>query len=536
MTQDAYQETRAPWLALTIKARLGLAMAFVAILMTVIGTLGLVGMHSSNEANRQTYAVQLPSAIAVGNMEIFVARERMALDRAALSPEDPKTSATLTRAQGFRAESDAWWNRYLSLARDAAEDRLAQDTGAKRADMQHAIDAFAAAIASGDHRAIVDAASAMTPVYVVMTASDNALKKYQSELGERGYERAQQNYAALRIACVVMVVLGVVMAGLSWLSLRRAIAGPIADALQHFERIARGDLREAVEVKSHDEMGLLLAGLSRMRSSLIDTVTTVRGGVESIGTATREIASGNADLSGRTESQAASLQQTAASMEELTGTVRQNAENARQASGLAASAAEIANRGNDVVSRVFGTMSDINSSSNEIADIIGIIEGIAFQTNILALNAAVEAARAGEQGRGFAVVASEVRSLAQRSSNAAKEIRGLILKSVERVKSGASLAQQAGQTMSDIITAVRRVTDIMGEITAASEEQSAGIEQMARAVTQMDEVTQQNAALVEQAAAAATALESQAKTLRQAVEIFRFEPVRAGASRALSAA
>jgi methyl-accepting chemotaxis protein-1 (serine sensor receptor) len=316
-----------------------------------------------------------------------------------------------------------------------------------------------------------------------------------------------------------------VMAGLSWLSLRRAIAGPIADALQHFERIARGDLREAVHVTSLDEMGLLLAGLSRMRTSLIDTVTTVRGGVESIGTATREIASGNADLSGRTESQAASLQETAASMEQLTGTVRQNADNARQASGLAASAADIANRGNDVVGRVFGTMSDINSSSNEIADIIGIIEGIAFQTNILALNAAVEAARAGEQGRGFAVVASEVRSLAQRSSSAAKEIRALILKSVERVKSGTSLAQEAGQTMSDIITAVRRVTDIMGEITAASEEQSAGIEQMARAVTQMDEVTQQNAALVEQAAAAAAALESQAQTLRRAVEIFRFEPV-----------
>lgn len=279
MTQAAYQATRTPWVALTIKARLGLAMGFVAILMTMIGALGLFGMHSSNEANRQTYAVQLPSAIAVGNMEIFVARERMALDRAALSPEDPKTAATLTRAQGFRVESDSWWNKYLALPRDATEDRLAQDTGAKRADMQHAIDAFVAAIARGDHQAIVDAAGALTPVYVVMTASDNALKKYQGELGERGYEGAQQNYATLRIACIFMVVLGVVMAGLSWLSLRRAIAGPIADALQHFERIAGGDLREAVLIKSHDEMGLLLAGLSRMRTSLIDTVTTVRGGV-----------------------------------------------------------------------------------------------------------------------------------------------------------------------------------------------------------------------------------------------------------------
>jgi len=210
-------------------------------------------------------------------------------------------------------------------------------------------------------------------------------------------------------------------------------------------------------------------------------------------------------------------------MEQLTGTVRQNADNARQASSLAASAAEIANRGNDVVVRVSGTMSEINSSSTEIANIIGMIEGIAFQTNILALNAAVEAARAGEQGRGFAVVASEVRSLAQRSSSAAKEIRALILTSVERVKSGTLFAQEAGQSMSDIIAAVKRVTDIMGEISAASEEQSAGIDQVARAVSQMDEVTQQNAALVEEAAAAAAALESQAQGLRAAVAIFKIE-------------
>jgi methyl-accepting chemotaxis protein-1 (serine sensor receptor) len=314
------------------------------------------------------------------------------------------------------------------------------------------------------------------------------------------------------------------MAALGWLSLRRAIGEPIADALAHFKRIADGDLRAKVVVKSRDEMGLLLAGLSRMRESLIETVVAVRSGTESIGSATRQIATGNADLSSRTEEQAASLEETAASMEELTGTVRQNADSARQASGLAANASEIANRGNDVVGRVVGTMGEINNSSNKIADIIGIIEGIAFQTNILALNAAVEAARAGEQGRGFAVVASEVRSLAQRSSSAAKEIKELILTSVERVKSGSLLAQEAGQTMNGIIVAVQRVTDIMGEISAASEEQSGGIDQVARAVTQMDEVTQQNAALVEQAAAAAASLESQAQALRAAVAIFKFEP------------
>lgn len=276
---------RAMRTTLTIKTRLGLAMGIVAILITIIGAFGLLGMHSSNEASRETYSVQLPAAIAVGNMEIFIARERLALDHAALWPEDPKTASNLERAHAFRAGSDAWWNKYLALPRDVNEDRLMQDTGRKRADMLHAIDAFAAAIAHGDHQAIVDAANQMTPLYVIMTTSDNALKKYQSELVERGYEEAQSRYATFRIACVAMVVFGVLLAALSWLSLRRAIGAPIADALQHFERIARGDLREAVHVRSNDEMGMLLAGLSRMRASLIDAVTAVRGRIRATASA-----------------------------------------------------------------------------------------------------------------------------------------------------------------------------------------------------------------------------------------------------------
>jgi len=521
MTSDSIGVPKA---TLTIKARLGLAMSFMAALMIVIGAMGLLGMRRSNEADRQTYAVQLPSAVAVGNMEIFVARERMTLDRAALAPEDPKTPQTLARAQGFRGDSDAAWNKYLALPRDAVEDHLAQDITAKRHDMQNAIDSYIAAIKGGNREAIIDTTARLTPVYGVMTASDDALKKYQGELGERGYTQAQDTSTTLSVACVAMILAGVLLSAYSWFSLRRAIGGPIAYALGHFDRIAQGDLREKVEVKSNDEMGLLLAGLSRMRASLIDTVSTVRSGTESIGAATQQIAAGNADLSSRTEEQAASLEETAASMEELTGTVRQNADNARQASALAANASEIANRGSDVVGRVVGTMGEINDSSAKIADIIGIIEGIAFQTNILALNAAVEAARAGEEGRGFAVVAAEVRSLAQRSSSAAKEIKGLILTSVERVTNGSAVGQGAGQTMRDIIGAVRRVTDIRGGIAAASEGQSTGIDQVGRAVTQMDEVTQQNAALVEQAAAAAASLEHQAQALRSAVEIFQFEP------------
>jgi methyl-accepting chemotaxis protein-1 (serine sensor receptor) len=508
---------------LTIQLRLGLAVGVLAVLMIVIGGLGLFGMSRSNQAHRQTYSRQLPGAIAIGNMEIFVARERMALDRAALSPEDSSVSATLDRANGFRTASNDWWKKYLSLPRDAAEEKLAQVTSASRHDMQTAIDAYIDAIKGRQHGAIVDAANRLTPVYGVMTKNDDDLKAYQSELGQAGYDRAESEFVKLRIACFAMILGGMILAGYSWLSLRRAIGVPVANALRHFERIARGDLREQVEVGPQDEMGLLLSGLSRMRVSLIDTVSAVRGGTESIGAATRQIASGNADLSSRTEEQAASLEETAASMQELTGTVRQNAENARQASALAANASEIANRGNDTVVRVVGTMGEIKDSSTKISDIIGIIEGIAFQTNILALNAAVEAARAGEQGRGFAVVASEVRALAQRSSSAAKEIKGLILTSVERVQSGSTLAMQAGTTMNEIIGAVKRVTDIMGEISAASEEQSNGIQQVALAVTQMDDVTQQNAALVEQASAAAASLESQAETLRLAVATFKLE-------------
>ncbi|HEM7843587.1 TPA: HAMP domain-containing protein, partial [Burkholderia multivorans] len=300
-----------------------------------------------------------------------------------------------------------------------------------------------------------------------------------------------------------------------------SIGRPLDEALTQFEAIAAGDLHSELTVTSHDEMGQLLAGLARMQASLVTTVRTVRSGSESIASGIKQIAAGNADLSSRTEEQASALQETAASMDELTGTVMQNAENAHQASSLAAHASDIANKGSTVMSQVVVTMGDINQSSTQIADIITIIEGIAFQTNILALNAAVEAARAGEQGRGFAVVAAEVRSLAQRSSAAAKEIKELIQTSVTRVQTGTTLVSDAGRTMSEIIGAVQRVTDIMGEIAAASKEQSSGIEQVARAVTQLDKVTQQNAALVEEAAAAAQSLEDQAGALTAAVSVFR---------------
>jgi methyl-accepting chemotaxis protein len=311
-------------------------------------------------------------------------------------------------------------------------------------------------------------------------------------------------------------------------NVRASLGGEPDQAARLAASIAQGDLTQVVDVRPQDKTSMM-AAMHDMQNRLQQTIGEIRRSAESIASATQQIAAGNGDLSQRTEQQAASLQETAASMEELTATVKQNADNARQASGLAHNASEIATRGNDVVSRVIGTMGEINDSSRQIADIIGVIEGIAFQTNILALNAAVEAARAGEQGRGFAVVAGEVRSLAQRSGTAAKEIKQLISASVERVHNGSTLVQQAGTTMGEILQAVQRVTDIMGEIAAASEEQSSGISQVGRAVTQMDEVTQQNAALVEQAAAAAASLQDQAGRLRDTVSAFRVNVAESGA-------
>jgi methyl-accepting chemotaxis protein len=303
----------------------------------------------------------------------------------------------------------------------------------------------------------------------------------------------------------------------------RSITGPLEEAVDIAKRVADGDLTSVIEVNSSDETGQMMQALKHMNSSLTRIVAEVRAGTESISSASGEIASGNLDLSTRTEQQAASLGQTSGSMRELTGTVQQNADNARQANQLAAQASEVALRGGSVVSHVIETMGSITASSKKIVDIIGVIDGIAFQTNILALNAAVEAARAGEQGRGFAVVASEVRNLAQRSAAAAKEIKALIGDSVDKVREGSTLVEQAGVTMDEVVTSVRRVTDIMGEITSASQEQSVGIANVNHTILEMDETTQQNAALVEEAAAAAASMQEQAANLARVVSVFKLD-------------
>ncbi|VTU26705.1 Serine chemoreceptor protein [Variovorax sp. PBS-H4] len=360
-----------------------------------------------------------------------------------------------------------------------------------------------------------------------------ALSVYEEAVARiAAYEREQidattgavaKDHRGGRMLMLVLSGLALVLGALcAWLT-ARSITRPLGEAVKVAETVANGDLSARIEVDSRDETGQLMNALRNMNASLARVVGEVRDGTDTIATASGQIASGNQDLSSRTEEQASALQQTAASMEELTSTVKQNADNARQANQLALSASEVAVKGGSVVGQVVDTMASIHASSRKIVDIIGVIDGIAFQTNILALNAAVEAARAGEQGRGFAVVASEVRNLAQRSAAAAKEIKGLIDDSVGKVDAGTALVGEAGKTMEEIVGSIRRVTDIVGEISAASHEQTQGIEQINQAITQMDQVTQQNAALVEEAAAAAQSMQEQAGSLVQAVSVFRLK-------------
>ena len=507
---------------LSIRARLAVCMAFLGVLLVAAVLLGLYGMSVINQAVTDLSENSLRGIDALANAETYMARSRLVFDRIALQPTSPDVPTLVKRGMDFLDQSDGFFKTYDAIPRGADEDKLADATRTARADLRKSIGDFSTAIA-GYNQGEINRLSfeALPAAYDRMTKASAALKKFQLDDARAQEETSKSRYRTQQLLGILSVVVGIAAAVASWLYLRAAIVRPLSEVMKHLEYVAEGDLTHDVYVRRNDEMGQVLAGVDRMRQKLATTVGSVRRGSETIATATSQISSGNTDLSSRTEEQAASLQETAASMEQLTATVKQNSDNAHQGNTLAANARDVAHQGGDIIGQVVQTMSGIEESSGKISDIIGIIEGIAFQTNILALNAAVEAARAGEQGRGFAVVAGEVRTLAQRSSGAAKEIKDLISTSGERVRAGSDLVARAGVNMKDIGTAIQRVSDIMGEISAASSEQSRGIEQVNTAIAQMDQVTQQNAALVEQAAAAAASMHDQARGLVDEVSLFR---------------
>jgi methyl-accepting chemotaxis protein len=507
---------------INIGARLAAAFAFVLALMVVIVFVGITRLSALNAGTKEIVEDAFPkvmagvaikdevNVIARGTRNMLLSEDEKVIK--AEAERIAKSRATVTSKMEF-LEKEITSDKGKAALKDLKDARAVYakelDSLLKQVDARQTFDAGVALMGS------------MRAAQSNYFAKMDALIKLQQELLDHDAKDAEDAYKGGRNIMTALALAALVLASLFAYFVTRSIVQPIKQALDAANKVASGDLTAHLQSTGTDEPGQLITALEAMNASLSKVVSSVRMGSESVATASAEIAQGNNDLSARTEQQASALEETAASMEELASTVKQNADSARQANQLAMSATTVAVQGGEVVSQVVDTMKGINESSRKIADIISVIDGIAFQTNILALNAAVEAARAGEQGRGFAVVASEVRSLAGRSAEAAKEIKTLINASVERVEHGTNLVDQAGSTMTEVVTSIKRVTDIMGEISSASNEQAAGVQQVGEAVSQMDQVTQQNAALVEEMAAAASSLKSQANDLVQTVSVFK---------------
>ncbi|TAK94488.1 MAG: methyl-accepting chemotaxis protein [Aquabacterium sp.] len=504
--------------------KLGVAFAFVVLLNLSVGGFALLQMSNIN-ANTEDIATNwLPSVKVLGELLDALAENRRAESQHILADDEHDhvvQDERMAKAQKAVSELLARYEPMIS----SPEERKLADQIKQQAKTYLDISVKLVALSKHGESGLTDARQMYKHE---AREAFQALRKTLDEdivMNNKGadaaYAASQSTYSQSRGWVIALLVGSVALASFLALWITRMVTGPVNEAAGVARRIADGDLSARIKAQGSDEVGTLMQALVDMQENLVQMVGGVRMGAESVATASSQIAQGNQDLSQRTEEQASALQQTAASMEQLGSTVNQNADSARQANQLANGASTVAIQGGEVVGQVVETMREINDSSRKISDIITVIDGIAFQTNILALNAAVEAARAGEQGRGFAVVAGEVRNLAQRSAEAAKEIKSLIGASVERVERGSSLVDQAGSTMQEVVNAIRRVNDIVGEITSASAEQSSGVSQVSDAVSQMDQATQQNAALVEESAAAAESLKQQAQQLVQSVSVFK---------------
>ena len=508
--------------ALSVSQRLYAVVALLGLVFAGVATVTALRLDGIVDQAESTDSHRVPQLLQMAQLELNVTRVSLQLRHAMLSRTPDELAATLADVAAKRKLIDEALLAYeKGLFTQAGKERFAGLPPVMATFWRVGEDNLKLIQAGKKDEAFAFLVDKTIPARNLLLQQLDQTVKYQSEsldqdlrTIEAGARQTKYQVLGLLLAAVVMLAL------FSW-HIASVLQRRIAQARQVAEQVRDGDLATCTADTARDEISPLLAALADMQQSLARVVGSVRSNADSVATASAQIAQGNQDLSGRTEQQASALQQTAATMEELGTTVRHNADSAKQANQLAQSASTVAAQGGEVVGKVVSTMQGINDSSRKIGDIIGVIDGIAFQTNILALNAAVEAARAGEQGRGFAVVASEVRSLAQRSAEAAREIKTLIGRSVEQVEQGTTLVDQAGKTMGEIVGSIQRVSDIVAEITSASVEQSSGVQQVGDAVAQMDQATQQNAALVEQSAAAAESLRGQAQLLVQAVSVFR---------------